>query len=60
MKNFFDDKKLVIISPKTIFFDLPIEVNTSLKHEIKSIISRKESLPAYTIIRTCFCIRNCM
>ena len=42
-KIFFDEKKLVIISVKTIYFDLPIEVNKILEHEIKSIIMCNES-----------------
>ena len=46
-KIFFDDKNHVIISPKTIYFDLPIEF-TSLEHEIKSMIARNESLTEYT------------
>ena len=49
MRIFFDDKKLLIMSTKTIHFDASIEVNKSLKHEIKSIVSRRESSTEYTI-----------
>ena len=36
MEMYIDDKKLVITTePKTICFDLPVEVNNSLKNEIK-------------------------
>ena len=39
MEVYIDDKKLVITTePKTICFDLPIEVNNSLKNEIKLTI----------------------
>ena len=47
-KIFFDDKNHVIISPKTIYFDLPKEFTKSLEHEIKSMITRNESLTEYT------------
>ena len=43
----FDHEKLIIISPKRIHFDSQLEVNKSLKHEIKSIISRNKSLFEY-------------
>ena len=47
MKSFFEDKKLVIISSKTIRLNSLIEINKSIRHEIKSIISRNESLAEY-------------
>ena len=45
----FDHEKLIIISPKSIHFDSQLEVNKSLKHEIKSIISRNKSLVEYKV-----------
>ena len=40
MGIYINDKKLLIItSPKPIRFALPIEVNKTLNHEIKFIIS---------------------
>ena len=47
MKSFFEDKKLVIISSKTIRLNSLIEINKSIRHEIKSIISHNESLAEY-------------
>ena len=47
VKSFFEDKKLVIISSKTIRLNSLIEINKSIRHEIKSIISRNESLAEY-------------
>ena len=45
MGIYISDKKLVIItSPKTNCYYLPIEVNKSLQHEIKFIMSHNESL----------------
>ena len=50
MGIYINDKKLLIIaSPKSIRFALPIEVNKSLKHEIKFIISLNKLLAEYTI-----------
>ena len=45
-----NNKKLVIMtSPRTICFQLLIEVTKSLKYEIKFITSCKETLAEYTI-----------
>ena len=46
-KSFFEDKKLAIISSKTIHFDSLIEINNSIRHKIKSMISRSECLAEY-------------
>ena len=40
---------VIIILPKTVSIDLPIKINKILKHDIKFIISRNESLAEYTI-----------
>ena len=45
----FHHEKLIIISPKSNHFDSQLEVNKSLKHEIKSIISRNKSLVEYKV-----------
>ena len=42
---YIDDKKFLIVTePKTIHFDLPIEVKNCLKHEIKFFIKDNEFL----------------
>ena len=40
---------VIIILPKTVCIDLPIKINKILKHDIKFIINRNESLAEYTI-----------
>ena len=48
MSVFFDNKKLLIITlPKSLHFNLPIEVNKILEHETKFTISHNESLGEY-------------
>ena len=50
MGIYINDRKVVVItSPKSIRFDLEIEVNKSLNHEIEFIISRNESLTEYKV-----------
>ena len=50
VKIFIDDEKLVMITlPKTIRVDLSIKINWSLRHDMKFIVRRDESLPEYTI-----------
>ena len=50
MGTYINNKTLLIIaSPKSILFYLPIVVKKSLKHEIKFIISCNECLAEYTI-----------
>ena len=44
MKEYIDDKRFLIITePKTNCFDLPIDVNNSLEHEIKFFIKDYQS-----------------
>ena len=43
-KQFKQWKKMVVmIEPKTFYFDLPKDVDKNLKHEIESIIKTNES-----------------
>ena len=50
MEIYINDKTfLIIISPKSIRFDLPIEVSKNLRHEIKFILSCNDSFAGYTI-----------
>ena len=45
-----DNNRLVIITePKSVRIDLPININKSLEHDIKFMVSRNESLTEYTI-----------
>ena len=45
MSIFFEGENLaIIISPKSIYFDLSIGVNKSLEYEIKFIVTHNESL----------------
>ena len=50
MRIYFNYKKLVIItSPKSIRFNLLVEVNKSLERKIKFFIRHNESLAAHII-----------
>ena len=45
----YDNKLVIIMQPKSICINLSIKINISLEHDIKSIVSRNESLTEYTI-----------
>ena len=47
MNIFFDDKKLVILSPKDICVGLSIQINKSVKHHIKFFVNCNKSLAEY-------------
>ena len=50
MGVFTDDNKLVIIvEPKTVPIDLPLNINERLENDIKFNVSRNESLAEYAI-----------
>ena len=50
MRIYISDKKLVIVTlPKSTRFDLPIEVDKFLEHQIKVILNHKKSLADYTM-----------
>ena len=50
MEEFIKDNKLVIIAePKTIYFDLPVDVDNNLKYQIDFIIKYNEFLAEHTI-----------
>ena len=43
----FDGKLLVVISPKGICFDLPIQINESVKHHIEFTVNCNKYLAEY-------------
>ena len=50
MGVFTDDNKLVIIvEPKTVPIDLPLNINERLENDIKFNVSRNQSLAEYAI-----------
>ena len=50
MGVFTDDNKLVIIvEPKTVRIDLPLNIDERLENDIKFNVSRNESLAKYAI-----------
>ena len=44
MSILFDDKKVIILSPKDICVDLPIQINESIKHHVEFVVNCKKSL----------------
>ena len=50
--NIDDYKNLVMITlPKSICVDLSIKINNGIKHDVRFIISRNESLAKYEITK---------